>query len=267
MQIITGIQNLDEIIYDYKVGLDIFTDDKFLNINSFWLLSRYPENLADISNIPNLNWKTLHKINNGNTIYFRHHRSYEKISIGMFLYSLTIIGPLIGKIGNPYSWMINLYLYIVFSIWFGIYLIYNIYFRLDIIVVAFHEDGINFYEGTLLQSMKKLEQKIYSYEEISLKISKQKYKWGTHQGGGHGTIISHSGFASIIFLEKTKYNPKIEFENIHEEAELCPGTIHQKYIEHKAYMKNILDFPLHFIPCDLEDDDILEAVKIQPISP
>ena len=32
-------------------------------------------------------------------------------------------------------------------------------------------------------------------------------------------------------------------------------------------MKNILDFPLHFIPCDLEDDDILEAVKIQPISP
>lgn len=267
MQIITGIQNLDEIIYDYKVGLDIFTDDKFLNINSFWLLSRYPENLADISNIPNFNWKTLHKINNGNTIYFRHHRSYERISVSMFLYLLTLVAPLIAKIGNTHSWMINLYMYIVSSIWFGIYSIYNMYFCLDIIVIAFHEDGINFYEGTLFQSMKKLEQKIYSYEEISLKISKQKYTWSVHQGGGHGHMTSHSGFASIIFLEKTKYNPKIEFEHIHEEAELCPDTIHQKYIEHKAYFKNILDFPLQFIPCDQENDDILQAVIIQPISP
>jgi hypothetical protein len=141
------------------------------------------------------------------------------------------------------------------------------YFCLDIIVIAFHEDGINFYEGTLFQSMKKLEQKIYSYEEISLKISKQKYTWSVHQGGGHGHMTSHSGFASIIFLEKTKYNPKIEFEHIHEEAELCPDTIHQKYIEHKAYFKNILDFPLQFIPCDQENDDILQAVIIQPISP
>tara|TARA_Y100000782_G_C9957734_1_gene170415 strand:- start:14 stop:442 length:429 start_codon:yes stop_codon:yes gene_type:complete len=141
------------------------------------------------------------------------------------------------------------------------------YFCLDIIIVAFHEDGINFYEGTLFQSMKELEQQIYSYETISLKISKQKYKWSVHQGGGHGHITSHSGFASIISLEKTKYNPRIEIKNTYEEARICPEMIHQKYIQHKTYMKNILDFPLHFIPCDLEDNDILEAVKIQPISP
>jgi len=64
-----------------------------------------------------------------------------------------------------------------------------------------------------------------------------------------------------------KYNPKIEFKNIHEEALVCPEIIHQRYIQHKTYMKNILDFPLHFIPCDQENDDILQAVIIQPISP
>ena len=185
----------------------------------------------------------------------------------MFLYLFTIVGPLISKISNPHSWMFNLYIYIGSSIWFVIYSIYNMYFRLDIIVVAFHEDGINFYEGYLFQSINELEQKVYSYEEISLKISKQKYKWTTHQGGGHGNVINHSGFASTIFLEKTKYNSKIQFKNIYEEALVCSEIIHQRYIQHKTYMKNILDFPLHFIPCDLDDDDILEAVKIQPISP
>lgn len=267
MEIITGIQNLDEIIHDYKIGLNIFTNESFLKINSFWLLFKYQEKLADISNMPNLDWETLYKIDNGNTIYFRHHRSYEKISISMFLYLFTIVGPLISKISNPHSWMFNLYIYIGSSIWFVIYSIYNMYFRLDIIVVAFHEDGINFYEGYLFQSINELEQKVYSYEEISLKISKQKHKWTTHQGGGHGHVTHHSGFASIIFLEKTKYNPKIQFKNIYEEALVCSEIIHQRYIQHKTYMKNILDFPLHFIPCDLEDDDILEAVKIQPISP
>jgi hypothetical protein len=267
MQIITGIRNLDEIIHDYKIGLNIFTNESFLKINSFWLLFKYQEKLADISNISNLDWKTLYKIDNGNSIYFRHHRSYEKISISMFMYLFTIIGPLIAKISNPHSWMINLYICIGSSIWFGIYSIYNMYFRLDIVVIAFHEDGINFYEGYLCQSIKDLEQKIYSYEEITFKISKQKYEWTTNEGGNHPEIVRHYGFASIIFLEKTKYNPRIELKNIHKEAPECTETIHQRYIQHKTYMKNILDFPLHFIPCDQEDDNILEAVKIQPISP
>ena len=127
MQIITGIQNLDEIIHDYKIGLNIFTNESFLKMNSFWLLFKYQENLENISNIPNLNWKTLHKINNGNTIYFRHHQSYEKIIISVFMYLISIICPLISKFGNPHSWMINLHIYIISSIWFGIYSIYNMY--------------------------------------------------------------------------------------------------------------------------------------------
>ena len=267
MLIITGIKDLDEIINSYKNGFNIFTNEFFLNTNSFWLLFKYQEKIADISKISNLKWETLHKIDDRNTIFLRRHQSYNNISLSMFLFSFSVFGPLIAKISNPHSWIINLYIFIVSSIWFIIYSIYNMYYRLDIVYIAFHEDGINLYKGYLCQSIKDLEHKIYSYEEITFKISKQKYEWTTNEGGNHPEIVRHYGFASIIFLEKTKYNPRIEFKNIHEEADECSERIHQKYIQHKTYMKNILTFPSHFIPCDLEDDNILEAVKILPVSP
>jgi len=263
---LTGIESLDKLIYDYKGGMELFTDTNFLNSSLFYLNYVNSDNLEKLSSIPNLKWQTFHKLDNGNTIYLNPHNSYNRIFISVIFYSISLILPLFLMINQEYPWEINIYIYLIFFILFLINLIYNLFFCKKVVIISFHEDGIFLYKGTLIQSIKTLKPKSFSYKEIFLKISKQEFLWKTHHATGQDVfIVERKGFASILSIEIIKNNEEMIIENYHEESVVCPEGVNREYIRHKIYLKEILSFSFEFIPCD-NNDSILEAVRVFPIS-
>ena len=265
---LTGIKDIDNIIHDFKGSIELFTEPIFLKKSSLYLQYYYGRKLDKISSIDNLKWEVLYKLNNGHTIFIRRHCSYAHLMIS-FIITFVLVFIVGGALFIQQEKLQNIHWILgsISIILLAIYTTYHMFFCEDIVIISFNGQGISLYKGTLILPIKRLYKSTFTYEELPLIVKKCKYMWQTHAPAGWGaTLIDHYGFASIILINETQYNEFIEFENHHQESDVCSNTIHQKYIDDKILVNNVLNFPFRFEAYGENDNKILEGVQVKLIS-